>query len=181
LAPLCQTPACAALTVWHEPRLGYLCKDKLNNQSNAAIEFLSGDNRTPRARTEMFDILWAAGRAGANCISIPYVNETSRRSPIEQRRALRPLELLAIKNMTSAPRIIALVCPGTTSDPRRQHRSVHGHFCRPGRPFPRSLSANLPEHKFNDHIRGIWWGGMCLDGRLLHQTGPDDFLRAKSC
>ena len=156
-------------------QLGYLFKDKLNNQVFFCYEFLSGDN-PGTGNDEMFDVLWGRWPRWSQLYNAySYIPET-RKSQIANLHRFGPgWSISPAKKMDFSLNYNALFSDqdvptrANVSTAFSQNNNFRGHY----------LQAIL-KYKFSQHMSGHLWSEFVFPGHFYADTGQAmTFLRAE--
>ena len=160
-------------------KLGYLFKDKLNDQVNLSFEFLSGDNSSTKS-DEMFDVLWGRWPQWSEMYNIYSSVAEARVGQMGNLIRFGPAwSLDPIKDMNFSLTYNALFADQeiptrdlnnelTGSTPYSDHGNFRGHY----------VQAVL-KYKFSKHVSGHLWSEFLFPGSYYASHDMMDFLRAE--
>jgi hypothetical protein len=155
-------------------KIGYLFKDKMNDQLSMAFEFLSGDN-PKTGNDEMFDVLWGRYPQWSEMYNIySYVNETRVGQTANLIRFGPTWSVDPIKDMNFSLTYNALFADQDVPT----QATVPSDFTGTGDFRGHYLQAVL-KYKFNKHLSGHLWSEFLFPGDFYASRGMMDFLRAE--
>jgi len=157
-------------------KLGYLCKDELNNQFSFAFEVLSGDDPNTKGKDEMFDVLWGRWPRWSELYIYSYINETSRKiAQMNNIARFGPTwSFNPLKQTTFSLTYNAMFALEET--PTRQQNTTL--FSDNGN-FRGNYIQSVVKHKFNDHVSAHLWAEFVWMGDYYTHNDMMSFLRAE--
>ena len=155
-------------------KLTWLAKDKLNNQLNVSLEYLSGDNPGSK-NDEMFDVLWGRWPRWSEIGLYSYAAETRIGQEANLIRVGPGWSITPVKDLDFSAAYYALFAPESVPTRGAGGTTLFSHDGN----FRGSFIQSVLKYKFNAHVTGHLWGECLFPGDYYMNKDPIPFLRAE--